>query len=224
MKTKLTKAELTEKVGKKSFFADECMLAAKLNYDSGIPEFDTYLDGKSLKKINAVIHLIKYPKGLVIKIAKNFSSFPFGIPYSEIKRTMLSENIEKPNLIIETVDKGKIIFSLKTESIAEVKQFIDTIHLNDDEKNKSETINKEAKLVNNTKHGVPALFSFFIPGLGQLIKGHFSKAIVIWVVGGIVGFFLWWTYVIPFIVWVWNVYDAYNSNENWGSNSSNEKK
>lgn len=219
----LTKADLTEKVGKKFFLADDYTLAAKLNYDNGIPEFDTYLDGKTLKEINAVIHLTKYPKGLVIKIAKNFSSFPFGLPYSEIKRTVLSEKAEKSNLIFETVDKGKIIFSLKTANILEVKQFLDDIHLKYDyEKTKSETVKKDTKPVNNTKHGVPALISFFVPGVGQLIKGHFPKAIVIWVVGGLVGFFLWWTFIAPFIVWVWNVYDAYNSNENWGNSADNQ--
>lgn len=43
---------------------------------------------------------------------------------------------------------------------------------------------KNMALKKNQKHGVPALFSFFFPGLGQLIKGHIVKAILIWVVGG----------------------------------------
>jgi hypothetical protein len=30
-------------------------------------------------------------------------------------------------------------------------------------------------------HGIPALFSFFIPGLGQLVKGDLSKAVGIWI-------------------------------------------
>ena len=64
----------------------------------------------------------------------------------------------------------------------------------------------------NRKHGLPALLSFFIPGLGQLIKGQVIKAILIFVIGTIVGIFLWWTFIIPFVVWAWNVYDAYNSN------------
>ncbi|MBP6412581.1 MAG: hypothetical protein KA450_03975 [Bacteroidia bacterium] len=64
----------------------------------------------------------------------------------------------------------------------------------------------------NQKHGMPALLSFFIPGLGQLIKGHVLKGILIWVLGGILIFLLWWTFIIPFVIWGWNVYDAYNSN------------
>lgn len=64
----------------------------------------------------------------------------------------------------------------------------------------------------NQKHGIPALVSLFIPGLGQMIKGDFLKGIVIWVLGGIAIFFIWWTIIVPFIIYVWNVYDAYNSN------------
>ena len=62
------------------------------------------------------------------------------------------------------------------------------------------------------KHGVPALVSFFIPGLGQIIKGQILKGILIWIGGGLLCFLLWWTFIIPFIIWAWNVYDAYNSN------------
>jgi len=62
------------------------------------------------------------------------------------------------------------------------------------------------------KHGVPALLSAFIPGLGQLIKGQIIKAILIWIIGGVASFFFWWTWIIPFVIWAWNVYDAYNDN------------
>ncbi|RYU81608.1 hypothetical protein [Hymenobacter persicinus] len=55
-------------------------------------------------------------------------------------------------------------------------------------------------------YGVPAHFSFIISGLGQLVK-----AFIIWVVGGAIGFLLAWTLVVPFGIWAWNVYDAYNS-------------
>ena len=61
-----------------------------------------------------------------------------------------------------------------------------------------------------TTYGLPALLSVFIPGLGQLIKGQIMKAFLIWVLGGIVGFLLAWTLIVPFVLWAWNVYDAYN--------------
>lgn len=155
MTTTMTKNELTEKVGKKFFLADDYTLAAKLNYDSRIPSFDNYLNGKTLKQINAVIHLTKYPKGLVIKIAKLFSSFPFGLSYTEIQRTILSEKSGTSKLIFETADNGKIIFSLKTTDISDVSQFLDNIHLKYTfETNIPDTrqVSSENKTVYNAKH------------------------------------------------------------------------
>ena len=68
----------------------------------------------------------------------------------------------------------------------------------------------------NKKHGVPALISFFIPGLGQMIKGHIGKGILIWVIAGICMFILineglLGYYGLP-VIYGWNIYDAYNSN------------
>ena len=62
------------------------------------------------------------------------------------------------------------------------------------------------------KHGIPALISFFIPGFGQIIKGQILKGILIWVIGGILTVFFFWTIIVPVAIWLWNVYDAYNSN------------
>ncbi|RPD46994.1 hypothetical protein DNI29_12610 [Hymenobacter sediminis] len=61
-----------------------------------------------------------------------------------------------------------------------------------------------------TTYGLPALLSAFFPGLGQLVKGQILKAILIWLVGGAVGFLLGWTIIVPVALWAWNVYDAYN--------------
>ncbi len=77
--------------------------------------------------------------------------------------------------------------------------------------------------MNNQKHGVPALMSFFIIGLGQAVKGHWGKAL-----GFFFGFILLFIFfsaslitISPlsfFIIigmvftWIYNVYDAYNSN------------
>ena len=60
-------------------------------------------------------------------------------------------------------------------------------------------------------YGLPALLSIFVPGLGQLIKGQILKAFLIWAVGGVISFLLVWTIVVPFLIWAWNVYDAYNA-------------
>ncbi|MGM0771943.1 MAG: hypothetical protein ACQESU_10130 [Halobacteriota archaeon] len=65
----------------------------------------------------------------------------------------------------------------------------------------------------NTKHGVPARLSFFIPGLGQIIKGEIFKAIGIWVglfISGLLTFILI-GFVLGPVIWLWQIYDAYNN-------------
>ena len=63
------------------------------------------------------------------------------------------------------------------------------------------------------KYGMPALLSFFIPGLGQIVKGQVGKGI-----GIFLGYFFSWILIItiigavvPLIIWIWQIYDAYNS-------------
>jgi hypothetical protein len=62
-------------------------------------------------------------------------------------------------------------------------------------------------------HGVPALFSFFIPGLGQLVKGDLSKAVGIWVALIISAFMsvIGIGFLMAMVVWVAQIYDAYNA-------------
>ncbi|WP_410509547.1 hypothetical protein RSJ42_04830 [Methanosarcina hadiensis] len=62
-------------------------------------------------------------------------------------------------------------------------------------------------------HGIPAMFSFFVPGRGQLVKGQILKAFLIWIAFAVTGAlhiigagFLIWT-----IIWIWQLYDAYNA-------------
>jgi TM2 domain-containing membrane protein YozV len=62
--------------------------------------------------------------------------------------------------------------------------------------------------VSNQKHGIPALLSFFIPGLGQIVKGQVGKGILIFFGVRIGLMFL----VIPgVIIWIWQIADAYNN-------------
>ncbi len=59
------------------------------------------------------------------------------------------------------------------------------------------------------KHGLPALLSFFIPGLGQLVKGQAGRGILIFI-GVVIGLMF---LVIPgIIIWLWQIADAYNKN------------
>jgi TM2 domain-containing membrane protein YozV len=57
------------------------------------------------------------------------------------------------------------------------------------------------------KHGVPALLSFFIPGLGQIVKGQVAKGIFTFIGVGLGLLML----IIPgVVVWIWQIVDAYN--------------
>lgn len=222
----VTKDQIRGKIGKKWWLDDQQVLAAKLDYKNGIDLFDQILDGKTLKEIDGVIHLEKYPKGLLFKIARGFGGFkthPFPVAKNKIQKVVLAETqYGGGQLTFDLKEAKNIEFQIRKDDIREVKDFLNEIKLNyETEKIKRPATPKGKKVENIQKHGVPTLISFFVPGVGQLIKGHTMKALGIWVIGGLVGFFLWWTYIAPFIVWVWNVYDAYNSNFDWGSSEKN---
>lgn len=55
------------------------------------------------------------------------------------------------------------------------------------------------------------ILSFFIPGLGQFYTGQFLKAILLFVVAGVLAYFWFLIITLPFllIVWVYGMYDAY---------------
>ena len=55
----------------------------------------------------------------------------------------------------------------------------------------------------STSNVIAALASFFIPGLGQLIQGRLLKAAVMFVLAGI----LWW-FLLGWIVHLWSILDA----------------
>jgi TM2 domain-containing membrane protein YozV len=55
----------------------------------------------------------------------------------------------------------------------------------------------------STGNVIAALASFFIPGLGQLIQGRLVKAVVMFVLAGILWFFL-----LGWIIHLWSILDA----------------
>ena len=63
----------------------------------------------------------------------------------------------------------------------------------------------------NEKYLVPAVLSAVVPGLGQIVKGQFVKGLLIIIVGVTVAFTFVWTFIVPILIWAWNVYDAYTS-------------
>lgn len=68
-----------------------------------------------------------------------------------------------------------------------------------------------SNLVKNKTFVIPAIASAIIPGLGQLFKGHFLKAIVVWAVCGVIYWIfgslpvLW---IIATVAWIANILDA----------------
>jgi TM2 domain-containing membrane protein YozV len=55
----------------------------------------------------------------------------------------------------------------------------------------------------STGNVIAALASFFIPGLGQLLQGRLVKAAVMFVLAGI----LWW-FLLGWIIHLWSILDA----------------
>lgn len=55
----------------------------------------------------------------------------------------------------------------------------------------------------STGNVIAALCSFFIPGLGQLIQGRWVKALIMFVLSGVLWFFL-----LGWLVHLWSVVDA----------------
>jgi hypothetical protein len=133
----MTNKEIEDKVGKKGFLSNDQTLAAKMDYKEGIPSFDNYLNGKTLKQIRGVIHLVKYPRGLVFKIAKLFSYFPFAVSYKEIKNVLLDNISENPQLVFSISNGDDIKFFIKEKDIIAVNKFLLQIRLKYDYKGMS---------------------------------------------------------------------------------------
>ncbi|HDS64121.1 MAG TPA: hypothetical protein ENN52_08435 [Methanofollis liminatans] len=60
---------------------------------------------------------------------------------------------------------------------------------------------------------IAVVLSFFIPGLGQFYTGQMVKAIVLFVLAVVFGFFSMELIGLPFylLVWLYSMYDAYTA-------------
>jgi hypothetical protein len=77
----------------------------------------------------------------------------------------------------------------------------------------------------SNKHVLPAILSFFVPALGQFIKGQIKWGLTIWlwfILGNLLiftssGIFGWFSIILfiafNFFMWVFQIYDAYNAPE-----------
>ncbi len=63
------------------------------------------------------------------------------------------------------------------------------------------------------KYGVPAILSFFIPGLGQMVKGEVGKGILIFigmvVSVGLIAILI--GLITTPVLYFWQIIDAYNN-------------
>ena len=77
----------------------------------------------------------------------------------------------------------------------------------------------------SNKHVLPAILSFFIPALGQFIKGQVKWGLIIWlwfILGNLLLFALFGIFgrfmillviIYNLFLWIYQIYDAYNSPE-----------
>ena len=119
----MDKTELKNEVGEKGFLADENILAGKLIYISGINEFDNELKGSNQFDRGEVIHIEEMPKGLIVSLAKNFSSIKYGIPFSKIASFSLS-TFEYYSVIEIKTNDVPLLFVLKNTHKNEVVNFL----------------------------------------------------------------------------------------------------
>jgi len=86
-------------------------------------------------------------------------------------------------------------------------------------------IHSDISVSPSNKHVLPAILSFFIPAIGQFVKGQVKWGLTIWLwfilgnllIGALSGIFGWFS-IILFIafnlfMWVYQIYDAYNAPE-----------
>jgi len=117
----LTKNNRKQILGKKLFLDNAIGLIAKLTYIKGINYFDTHLNGKSQKGINAVIHINKFPNGIEIKLAKLFKYYSVGIQYNEIGGVFVLNGIHKKLKLV--ISSEAIEFSFNDSQYSEIIDF-----------------------------------------------------------------------------------------------------
>ncbi|WP_024480860.1 RDD family protein [Cellulophaga baltica] len=122
----MTKSEIKSEVGKKWFLANQNTLNAKIIYISGLDRFDQYLGNSDQKDKSSVIHIKEMPKGLIVSLAKLFSTNKVGINYSKFKRIVLVK-FERYSIIkFETV-ASPIFFGFANKDFAEIESFFASI-------------------------------------------------------------------------------------------------
>jgi small-conductance mechanosensitive channel len=124
----ITKQQIKQKIGKKTWYGPELILENTVEYIGGIELFDGFLDGRTAKEINAIIHIEKYPKGILIKIKRGIgrsNDLLFGLAKNEVKNTILSDSFAHPSKIEFHLYNGeKIVFHYKSLAHSEINDFL----------------------------------------------------------------------------------------------------
>lgn len=180
MNYNISKEEFIRKVGKRFFLDNQNIISSVLEYKEGILYFDEILEGKTLKQFNSVIQLEKYPKGIIVKIAKLFSSYAFPLSYEEIENISIND-LNGSFILIFHTKNNDIKFSFLIKNLQEIKLFLDECKLS----NKI-TLTNISNIKNNegqSKKGFNYNFSkrkkwLFMNELEKTIKQYDSKKLI----------------------------------------------
>ena len=143
----ITKDNKKEILGN-TFFLDDIILIAKLNYIDGIDYFNNILKNTSAKEIGAVIHVYKRKKGIEIRLTKLFKYFSVGISFDEIKEVELVSENDLLFFLIKTKSDRTITFTLKNDDKKAVLGFfINKLKIQVNEISKNVNLNIDEKLL-----------------------------------------------------------------------------
>lgn len=165
----MTKNEIQEKIGKKTFFYDVDTLSAKLFYQNGIKYFDEILNGLTLEQIDAVIFIEKYPKGFLIKIAKGFGgikTYNYAIASSDIIKVNLNQN----NLTLKIgLQENEISFLIRKKDINKISDYFSK-YLNEvfEITVNETTVNNHSQVIEKKGRGKLNVFLIIILCLGLI--------------------------------------------------------
>lgn len=118
----MTTEKINNEVGNEWFLADDNTLAAKLIYISGIKGFDEYLGEKDQYDLGTVIHIKEKPKGIILRLAKNFSAKETAISYKNLKQISLLK-LDRYSIIKINTFEEPIYFGLDNYDTSEIVNY-----------------------------------------------------------------------------------------------------
>lgn len=118
---------INEKLGKKSWLDNQEGLTGKIDYISGIELFDTILNGKTHAESKSIIHLERYPKGILIELKKGFGgfkSYQYPLSENEIREFVINQVKNKGAKLVIFLNEGNNIeFDINERNLNDTKIF-----------------------------------------------------------------------------------------------------